>query len=66
MNFQVADVQRPLISVTALASKGNTVNFHDKGGVITNVKTKRSIKFTRRRGVYVLDIAVPPFQGPGR
>ena len=66
VTFQVADVKRPLLSVTALTSKGNRVSFDSSGGTITNASGDRVIRFNRRRGVYILDIYVAPFQGQGR
>ena len=57
--FQVADVKRPLLSVTALASKGNKVAFDSTGGTITHTATSRVTRFRRQGGVYILDMWVP-------
>ena len=62
---QVADVRRPLLSVIAITSKGNTVAFDEAGGVIASQDGKMSLRFQRREGVYVLDLWVPPFAGQG-
>ena len=66
VTFQVADVQRPLMSVSALTARGNRVSFNGNGGVIFNAKGDNMIRFQRRRGVYVLDVKVSPFQGQGK
>ena len=63
--FQVCDVARPLLSVTALTSKGNRVVFGDNGGCIIGPDGKQTIEFAKRDGVYILDVYVPPFQGQG-
>ena len=52
--FQVADVERPLIAVSQLAAAGNKVTLEDKGGVIVNNKTGKTIALQRRGGVYIL------------
>ena len=65
-NIFLCDVARPLLSVTALTEKGNTVTFGDTGGRIVGPDGKQTIDFVRRDGVYILDVYVPPFheQGP--
>ena len=65
VTFQVCDVARPLLSVTALTEKGNTVTFGDTGGRIVGPDGKQTIEFARRDGVYILDAYVPPFHGQG-
>ena len=65
VTFQVCDVARPLLSVTALTEKGNKVTFNDSGGRIIGPGVKQCIDFAKRDGVYVLDVYVPPFQGQG-
>ena len=54
MQFQVADVERPLISVAQLTSAGNSVVLGDTGGRIVNAKTGKTIELVRRGGVYLL------------
>ena len=66
VDFQVADVQRPLLSVTSMTGKGSRVEFDDHGGHIVSSDGKRRIRFHRRGGVYVLDLWVPPFQRQGQ
>jgi hypothetical protein len=69
--FQVAEVERPLISATQLAASGNAVIIDSKGARIMNMKTKKVMKLVKRGGVYVLRMRVradpaPGFPGPGR
>jgi hypothetical protein len=69
--FQVAEVERPLISATQLAASGNAVIIDNKGARIMNLKTKKVMNLVKRGGVYVLRMRVkaapaPGFPGPGR
>ena len=64
MAFQVANVKRPLLAVSTLTRTGNDVAFTAGGGTITNRKTGRNISFSRKGGVYVLEVMVAP--PPGR
>ena len=66
IDFQVADVKRPLLSVTAVTKRGNKVTFDESGGTITNPSGDRRIRFHRRAGVYVLDLWVLPFRRQGK
>ena len=54
MPFQVAEVERPLISVAQLTSAGNRVVLNDTGGQIVNATTGKTIELVRRGGVYLL------------
>ena len=54
MPFQVAEVERPLLSVAQLTSAGNRVILNDTGGSIVNAKTGKTIALVRRGGVYLL------------
>jgi hypothetical protein len=54
MPFQVAEVERPLISVAQLTSAGNSVVLSDTGGQIVNAATGKTIELVRRGGVYLL------------
>ena len=65
IGFQVTDVKRPLLSVSALTQKGNQVHIGKDGGVITEPNGQK-LRFHRRSGVFVLDIWVAPFQGQGK
>ena len=56
MNFQVAEVTRPLLSVGRICDRGNQVLFGQNGGVIMNLKTGEVNNFYRDRdGMYQLD-----------
>jgi len=59
LRVQVANVQRPLISVTYLTKAGNKVVLGENGGEIINEKTGRKVKIQRKGGVYVLRMWVP-------
>ena len=49
--FQVAEVERALLSVSHLARSGNRVELHDEGGTITNKETGKTMALVRRGGV---------------
>ena len=51
--FQIADVSKPHVSVSAICGRGNRVIFRRSGGVVKNVQTGYEIPFRRRNGVYV-------------
>ena len=59
MPFQVAAVERPLISVTQLADAGHEVFFGKQGGTIRHTASGRTIPLKREKGVYVLEMKVP-------
>ena len=61
VNWQIADIQRPLLSVTTLTAAGNQIHFNKDGGTITTKDGKKTMQFYCRNGVYVLDLWVPPF-----
>ncbi len=54
MPFQVAEVERPLISVAQLTSAGNRVVLGDTGGQIVHIASGKTIELVRRGGVYLL------------
>ena len=54
--FQVADVSRPLVSVSAICDMGNRVMFRKAGGVVRNVATGKETPVYRKNGIYVLTI----------
>ena len=72
LKFQVADIQKPLLSVTQLTAAGNEVQFGKNGGWIVHATSGRKIWFGRKSGVYVLKVWVdqigeamkPGFPGP--
>ena len=54
--FQIADVSRPLVSVSAITEMGNRVIFGISGGVVQCLKTGRGTPFYKRNGIYVLSM----------
>ena len=52
--FQVAGVERPLVSVSQLVKTGHRVEFGAAEGAIVNQKTGRKIRLQRVGGVYTL------------
>ena len=52
--FQIADVSKPLVSVSAICERGNRVIFGSRGGVVQNLRTGGFIPFERRNGINVL------------
>ncbi len=56
--FQVADVNKPILSVTKLTEDGNEVKFTRRGGTITDPQTGNKVSFKRFRGVYVLEAEI--------
>ena len=59
MHFQVADVEKPLVSVAKLVDGGNSVVFTPAGGYIQSLTTQRRIQLVRDGNVYVLDMQLP-------
>ena len=59
MHFQLAEVDRPLISVARLVDAGNRVVFGPTGGFIAHVATGRKVQLVRDGNVYLLDMRVP-------
>jgi len=76
--FQVADVNRPLMSVGRICDQGHKVTFDsEKGEVICKKTGKIVMTFKRRGGLYTADLVLKapkkrpnvkpsPFGGPGR
>ena len=65
--FQLADVTRPLCSISKVCDRGNTVTFHATGGYITSA-TGEQTEFRRQNNVYVLDMYMKSpknFEGAG-
>ena len=58
MLFQVADVGKPLVSVSRILDKGNTVIFSRKqgGSYIVNNCTGQKIILTEEKGTFVMDV----------
>ena len=76
LRFQIAGVERPLISVSQLAQTGHRVEFGPREGAIVNTRTGRWIVLQKAGGVYVMkmrirdgskaDATAPGFARPGR
>ena len=66
--FQVAAVERPLISVSRMAAAGCKVTFMEDYGEILHVASGRRLPLVRRDGVYILELHVGAANrgGPGR
>ena len=60
MHFQVAEVDRPFISVARLVDAGNRAVFEPSGGSITHVDAGRCVQLTRDCNVYALGMHLPP------
>ena len=56
--FQLADVERPLVSVARLVDAGNRVYFGPTGGYIAHLATGRRLPLVREGNSYVLDMEV--------
>ena len=53
--FQVAEITRPLMSVSRICDQGNTVVFTKTGGYVLD-KQGAKTSFNRKNNVYVLDM----------
>ena len=58
--FQVADVSRPLMSVSKLCEMGNRVIFGANGGMILNLQSGEATPFVKDEGVYTFEMWIPP------
>ena len=58
--FQVADVSRPLMSVSKVCEMGNRVIFGMSGGYILNIATGSTTEFEMKDGIYVFKMWIPP------
>ena len=56
--FQLCDVTRSLLSVSAICDYGNRVVFGRGGGVIYNLETGLEIPFARQGGIYSIGLWV--------
>ena len=52
--FQLADIERPLIAVSALAKAGNMIELGEGGGKIIHRNTGKVTDVERRGGTYIL------------
>ena len=58
--FQVADVSRPLMSVSKLCEMGNRVIFGANGGILLNLQSGEATPFVKDEGVYTFEMWIPP------
>eukprot|EP00974_Lingulodinium_polyedra_P025971 2507568-Lingulodinium_polyedra.AAC.1 len=58
MAFQIAKVERPLISVARLTATGHKVSFEKSGGRILHEASGRVLPLKREGGVYILEMRV--------
>ena len=58
--FQIADVSRPLMSVSTVCEMGNRVVFGAGGGYILNLETGATTPFETKDGIYVFKLWMPP------
>ena len=56
--FQIADVTRPLLSVSKICELGNLISFGANGGVIMNVESGHKTYFGRSNIIYVMELWV--------
>jgi hypothetical protein len=54
--YQIAEVSRPLTSVSATCDRGNWVVYTPEGGFIHNCQTQERTYFERKGGIYELDL----------
>ena len=54
--YQIAEVSRPLTSVSATCDRGNWVVYTPEGGFIMNCQTGERTSFERKGGIYELDL----------
>ena len=63
LRFQVAGVERPLVSVSQLARTGHRVEFGANDGHSMHVQSGRRIRLQRAGGVYLLRMLVRDVKG---
>ena len=61
--FQIAEVTKPLVSVSAICERGNRVIFGKSGGVVKNLKTGAETPFYKENGIYVLTMWLQDEEG---
>ena len=57
--FQIAAINKPLVSVSKLNEAGYKVVFDENNSYIMHKKTRRVIKIKKEKGVFVIDAYVP-------
>ena len=65
LRFQIAGVERPLISVAQLAKTGHRVEFGADEGHIVHVPSGQRLRLQRTGGVYLLRMLVRDPASPG-
>ena len=58
VNFQIAQVDRPLLSVSKLTKAGHMVKFDKTGGYIVNAVTGGRTNFPMQNDIYIMDMWV--------
>ena len=59
LKMQIADVNRPLKSVSDTCDAGNLVVFGPHGGSILSLTNGKVTDFERRGGLYTMDLWIP-------
>ena len=54
ISFQVADVHKPLLSITRVADAGFECHLNGKGGFLLDVHTGEQIPISRRGNLYTM------------
>ena len=58
ITFQIADVHKPLLSISRLADNGYICALGEKGGYLEDTKTGEKIPLHRRNNLYVMKVWV--------
>ena len=66
MTWQVAEIERPLISVSHLSASGHNVVLGKDKGEVVHIATGRKVQIHRKGGVYVLRMWVPATESKGQ
>ena len=62
--FQVANITKPLVSVSKLIDDGHQVVFDKRASYIIHVESGRKMMLKRERGVFIVDAFVDPKRAP--
>ena len=63
LNFRMAEVTKPLVSVKGIVDRGNRVVFEKKGSYIENEHSGEKVELIQTNGVYVLEIPASSIMG---
>jgi hypothetical protein len=58
--FQIAEVSRPLYSVSKICDSGATVKFDSPEAIVRNKNGRVLVKFERQGGLYVAEFSINP------